>query len=60
VKAMPGREVYSITNDQLNEWKKSAEPLRQVWADNVRKAGGDPDAIMKELQEKLAQYKASY
>jgi hypothetical protein len=31
-----------------------------VWADNVRKAGGDPDAIMKELQEKLAQYKASY
>ncbi len=60
VKALPGREVYQITNDQLDEWKKSAEPLRQVWADNVRKAGGDPDAIMKELKTALDQYKASY
>ena len=60
VKAMPDHEVYPITNDQLDEWKKSAEPLRQVWADNVRKAGGDPDAIMKELKTALAQYKASY
>ena len=60
VKALPGREVYQITNAQLDEWKKSAEPLRQVWADNVRKAGGDPDAIMKELKTALDQYKASY
>jgi TRAP-type C4-dicarboxylate transport system substrate-binding protein len=60
VKALPGREVYQITDAQLDEWKKSAEPLRQVWADNVRKVGGDPDTIMKELKAALDQYKASY
>jgi TRAP-type C4-dicarboxylate transport system substrate-binding protein len=60
VKAIPGREVYQITPEQLAEWKKSAEPLKEVWADNVRKAGGDPDTIMKELKAALDQYKAAY
>jgi TRAP-type C4-dicarboxylate transport system substrate-binding protein len=60
VRALPGHEVYTITDAQLAEWKKSAEPLRAQWADSVRKAGGNPDAIMKELQDTLAQYKASY
>lgn len=60
VKAMPGHEVYTITAAQLDEWKKSAEPLHKKWADDVRKAGGDPDAIMKELRAALAQNKASY
>ena len=53
-------DVYTITDAQLNEWKKSAEPLEKQWADNVRKAGGDPDAIMKELKQSLAQNKAAY
>jgi hypothetical protein len=44
----------------LDEWKKSAEPLEKQWADNVRKAGGDPDAIMKELKQSLGQNKAAY
>ena len=60
VKAMPGHEVYQITPEQLAEWKKSAEPLHKQWADDVRKAGGDPDAIMKDLNQTLTQYKASY
>ena len=60
VKAMPGHEVYNITAGQLDEWKKSAEPLKQKWADDVKKAGGDPDAIWKDLQATLAQYKAAY
>ena len=60
VKAMPGHEVYSITPEQLAEWKKSAEPLKGIWADSVRKAGGDPDTIMNELTAALAQHKASY
>src|SRR5260221_1667974 len=58
VKAMPGHEVYTITPEQLDEWKKSAEPLKQKWADDVKKAGGDPDAIWKDLNATLAQYKA--
>ena len=60
VKAEPGHEVYQITDAQLDEWKKSAEPLEKQWAENVRKAGGDPDTIMKELKQSLAQYKAGY
>jgi TRAP-type C4-dicarboxylate transport system substrate-binding protein len=60
VKAMPGHEVYTITPAQLDEWKTSAEPLRQKWSDDVKKAGGDADAIWKDLNATLAQYKASY
>ena len=57
---MPGQEVYKLSDEQLAEWKKSAEPLEKLWADNVRKAGGDPDAIMKELKASLEQYQAAY
>jgi TRAP-type C4-dicarboxylate transport system substrate-binding protein len=60
VKALPGHEVYKITDAQLDEWKKSAEPLRQKWADDVKKAGGDADAIWKELKASLDQYKAAF
>jgi TRAP-type C4-dicarboxylate transport system substrate-binding protein len=60
LKTMPGQDVYTITDEQLTEWKKSAEPLLKKWADNVRAAGGDPDTIMTELKESLAQHKAAY
>ena len=60
IKAMPDHEVYSVTPEQLAEWKKSGEPLIKQWADGVRKVGGDPDAIMKELRTALDQEKASY
>jgi TRAP-type C4-dicarboxylate transport system substrate-binding protein len=60
IKAEAGHEVYSISNAQLDEWKKAAEPLVNNWATNVKKAGGDPDAIMKELKTALQQYNAAY
>jgi TRAP-type C4-dicarboxylate transport system substrate-binding protein len=60
VKAEPDHEVYKISADQLAEWKKSAEPLKQKWADGVKQAGGDPDTIFKELQASLAQYNAGF
>jgi TRAP-type transport system periplasmic protein len=60
IKAEPGQEVYSITAEQLGEWRKSAEPLQKIWADNVKKAGGNPDVAWKELQDRLKQYSASY
>ena len=49
-------EVYTISAEQLAEWSKAAEPVVKVWADNVKKAGGDPDAILKELKATLAKY----
>jgi TRAP-type C4-dicarboxylate transport system substrate-binding protein len=60
LKSEAGHEVYSITPAQLAQWKKSAEPLQKAWAANVQKAGGNPDAIMKELKEQLGKFSASY
>lgn len=58
IKAEAGHEVYDLTPAQLAEWKKSAEPLHKTWADNVKKAGGDPDTAMKELVASLKKYDA--
>src|SRR5471032_3238453 len=58
VKAQPGQEVYQLSPAQTAEWKKAALPLEQTWADGVKKAGGDPDAAMKELRADLAKYGA--
>jgi len=60
LKGMEGHEVYSATPEQVVEWKKTGEPLTKQWADGVRKVGGDPDAIMKELRTSLDHEKASY
>lgn len=55
-----GNDVYPLTPAQVAEWRKAAEPLQATWSANVKKAGGDPDAIMKELRESLAKFKAAY
>src|SRR3954466_12216503 len=60
LKADSAHEVYTISDAQLAEWKKAAEPLHKTWADNVKKAGGDPDAVMKELKASLGKYSAAY
>jgi len=60
LKADAAHEVYTISPAQLAEWKKASEPLEKSWADNVKKAGGNPDAAMKELKAKLTKYKAAY
>jgi len=60
LKAEAGHEVYPISAAQLAEWKKAAQPLHQTWANNVKKAGGNPDAIMKELKAELTKFKAAY
>jgi TRAP-type C4-dicarboxylate transport system substrate-binding protein len=58
VKAEPGQEVYTLTADQLAQWKKASEPLVKTWADGVKKTGVDPDAALKELKASLAKYNA--
>ena len=55
-----GHDVYPITAEQLAEWKKSAEPVVKTWADSVKKAGNDPDAIMKDFRAVLAKYNSAY
>ncbi|MGH6740431.1 MAG: TRAP transporter substrate-binding protein [Bradyrhizobium sp.] len=58
VKAEPGQEVYTLTADQLAQWKKASEPLVKTWADGAKKAGIDPDAALSELKASLAKYNA--
>jgi TRAP-type C4-dicarboxylate transport system substrate-binding protein len=60
IKAEAGHEVYEPTTAQVAEWKKAAEPLAKTWADNVKKAGGNPDTIMNELKAQLSKDKAAY
>ncbi len=60
LKADTAHEVYAITPAQLAEWKTAAQPLEKSWSDNVKKAGGDADTIMKELKAELAKFKAAY
>jgi hypothetical protein len=60
LKAEPGHEVYPITDAQLNEWKTAAGPVVKTWSDAVRKAGSDPDAVLKDLKATLAKYNSGY
>src|SRR4029077_19131585 len=47
LKAEAGHEVYTLSDAQLAEWKKAAEPLEKSWAANVKKAAGAPDATKR-------------
>ena len=60
LKALAGHEVYTISPAQLAEWRKAADPLEKAWADNVKKAGGNPDQIMSELKDQLSKLSAAY
>jgi len=56
----PAHDVYTITDAQLDEWKRAAEPVVTAWAGSVRKAGADPNAVLLELRDALAKYQAAY
>jgi TRAP-type C4-dicarboxylate transport system substrate-binding protein len=60
LKADPNREVYSVTPEQNAEWQKASEFLYKQWEDDVRKVGGDPVTIMKELKAALSDFKGGY
>ena len=55
-----GQELDPLTPAQLAEWRKAAEPLYAEWAENAKKAGYDPDVIMKDLKDSLTKYKSLY
>ena len=60
MKAAAGHEVYALTPDQLKAWKASVAPLQKAWAEAVKKAGGDPDALYKDFQATIAKYQAGF
>jgi TRAP-type C4-dicarboxylate transport system substrate-binding protein len=60
LKAEAGHDVYGISPDQVDQWRRAAEPLQAVWAEGVRKVGGNPDALMQDLKAELAKFQAAY
>jgi TRAP-type transport system periplasmic protein len=60
IKAIPGQEVYTLTPDQLVQWRTAAEPLVNEWAEPARKAGYDPKELLDGLKASAAKYNAAY
>jgi TRAP-type C4-dicarboxylate transport system substrate-binding protein len=60
LKALADREMYSVTPEQNELWMKSAEPIYKQWANEARKVGADPDAVLKDLRSALAQNRAGF
>ncbi len=57
--ALPGHEIYKLTPEQLDAWRKAAAPSEAQWADSVKKVGEDPKAVMDALKASLAKYKSA-
>jgi TRAP-type C4-dicarboxylate transport system substrate-binding protein len=53
LEALPGHDVYKITPEQTELWRKAAEPLKARWAAQVKTAGYDPDALYSGLIAEL-------
>ncbi len=60
VAAEPGQEIIPLAPAQLAAWRAAAVPLQQSWAETVRRAGADPDAIAREFATSLAEHHAQY
>jgi TRAP-type C4-dicarboxylate transport system substrate-binding protein len=56
--ADPAREVYKLTPDQLNAWKQAVAPVEAQWANDVKKTGQDPAAVLSAFKQSLAKYKS--
>ena len=59
IAAQSGHEVYKLTPEQLDAWRKAAAPSEAQWAESVKKVGEDPKAVMDALKASLAKYKSA-
>ena len=56
----PGYHVYRLNPPELAQWREAAAPLRQRWADDVRRANaGNPDEIYDALVQSLRRQEAT-
>lgn len=42
-----------LTDEELAAWREAAAPLRDAWAERVRRAGFDPEALVGDLEARL-------
>jgi len=59
LKAKSGHVYYPISDKFLADMKAAAEPVKKEWADSVRKAGYDADAIWASLEAAVKKYGAN-
>ncbi len=55
-----GHEVYKLTPEQIDAWRKANEPLIAEWAEPVKKAGYDPKVVLDELRAAAKARNSSY
>jgi TRAP-type C4-dicarboxylate transport system substrate-binding protein len=53
---LPGHEVYKLTPEQLQAWRKAVAPMQAQWNADVGKAGYDGTQVMESLKTDLAKY----
>lgn len=58
LKGMAGKEITTLTPEQIALWKAASEPLNKAWADSVTKVGGNAAEIDKALKAALVQFNA--
>ncbi|MEW6643436.1 MAG: TRAP transporter substrate-binding protein [Pseudomonadota bacterium] len=58
MRALPGHEVYKLTDEQIAQWKTATQVLRSTWADSVKAAGGDPAKIQADLDAAIKKHDA--
>ncbi|MFM9426983.1 TRAP-type C4-dicarboxylate transport system substrate-binding protein [Variovorax sp. GrIS 2.14] len=59
IAAQAGHEIYKLTPEQLDAWRKATAPGEVQWGEAVKKAGQDPKAVMDGLKASLAKNKAA-
>jgi TRAP-type C4-dicarboxylate transport system substrate-binding protein len=57
---MEGHEGIVPSEDDVAAWRAAAEPLRDRWAEAVRSAGHDPEAVMGALRDELEARDSAY
>jgi TRAP-type C4-dicarboxylate transport system substrate-binding protein len=61
LKEKSGHKVYSLTPDEIAAWQKAAQPVRQQWADNAKKAGiADPQKTLADLETTIKKHGAEF
>ncbi|MBO9515632.1 MAG: TRAP transporter substrate-binding protein [Variovorax sp.] len=59
IAAQSGHEVYKLTPEQLDAWRKASAPVEAQWAEGVKKVGQDPKAVLDGLKASLAKHNAA-
>ena len=57
--AKPGHVIYKPSDQFMSDVRAAVVPVKKEWADSVRKAGYDPDAMWNSLIEKLKKHNAT-